>query len=78
MLLKTFVRFFDQKQATLIYYRGLLETPQKVCGGDILHVMAYQFVFEMPPNRTYNMLHIHLRFFPHFQNPMENGAFQGF
>ena len=52
--------------------------PQKVCGGDILHVMAYQFVFEMPPNRTYNMLHIHLRFFPHFQNQIEMGHFKVF
>ena len=25
------------------YYRGYHEMPQKVCGGDILHVMAYAF-----------------------------------
>ena len=33
-------------------YEGLLEMPQKVYGGDILHVMAHAFVFEMPQNRT--------------------------
>ena len=26
--------------------------PQKVCGGCILHVMAFAFVFKMPQNRT--------------------------
>ena len=28
---------------------------QKVCGGDILHVMAYAFFPEMPKNRTYSI-----------------------
>ena len=39
-------------QNILAFYGELLEMPQKVCGGDILHVMAYTFVFEMPQNRT--------------------------
>ena len=29
---------------------------QKVCGGDILHVMAYAIFPEMPQNRTYSIL----------------------
>ena len=31
---------------------GVLEMPQKVYGVDILHVMAYAFIYEMPQNRT--------------------------
>ena len=34
------------------YYERFLEMPQKVCGGDIFHVMAYAFFSEMPQNRT--------------------------
>ena len=33
-------------------YGRFLEMPQKVCGGDILHVMAFAKIFEMPQNRT--------------------------
>ena len=33
-------------------YGVVLEMPQKVCGGDILHVMAFAKNFEMPQNRT--------------------------
>ena len=33
-------------------YGVVLEMPQKVCGGDILHVMAFAKKFEMPQNRT--------------------------
>ena len=36
----------------LNYYRGYHEMPQKVCGGDILHVTAYAIFPEMPQNRT--------------------------
>ena len=37
--------------------------PQKVCGGYILHVMAYAFFPEMP-----QIEHIHSRFFSRFKN----------
>ena len=33
-------------------YGVVLEMPQSVCGGDILHVMAFAKKFEMPQNRT--------------------------
>ena len=28
--------------------------PQKLCGGDILYLMAHAFFPEMPQNRTYS------------------------
>ena len=31
--------------------------PRKVCGGDILHVMAFGKKFEMPQNRTVSVFH---------------------
>ena len=34
--------------------------PQKVCGGCILQVMAFAFVFEMPQNRTVSIFLIFL------------------
>ena len=30
--------------------------PQKVCGGDILHVVAYAIFPEMPQNRTVSIM----------------------
>ena len=55
-------------------YGELLEMPQKVCGGDILHVMAYAFVFEMPQNRTYLFSVLS----PFSESDGQNGAFQDF
>ena len=35
-----------------VKYAVILEMPNKVRGGDILHVMAFAKNFEMPQNRT--------------------------
>ena len=51
--------------------------PQKVCGGDILHVMAFAKNFEMPQNRTIsvfslfsvrNLITCLIFEMPHFRN----------
>ena len=55
-------------------YAGLLEMPQKVCGGCILHVMAYAFVFEMPQNHTYSFSVLFS--FSNRLNRFDFGAFQ--
>ena len=45
----------------VLIYGGILELPQKVCGGYIKHGMAYAFVFEMPKiDRDFEV--------PHFSN----------
>ena len=40
----------------------LLEMPQKVCGGDIFHVMAYAFLLNCP-----KIEHIHYWWFFHYK-----------
>ena len=40
---------------TLAFYGVVLEMPQKVYGGDILHVMAFAKKFETPKNQTFSV-----------------------